>query len=139
MNVAISYFKGDRDQAIRLLEWIRELGGLGSHRLYLMHAFDCQPVPAILPFTDVPDSEKVANGDWQASTAARSAAAPNSMFRTFAWHFYYAKNGPWLFLEPDAIPLKRGWLDRMESEYQVAGKPFFGANVVIPQVPPHLT
>lgn len=37
---------------------------------------------------------------------------------------------PWLWMEYDLIPLKRGWLKAMEAEYWRAGKPFMA-----PQVP----
>jgi len=33
---------------------------------------------------------------------------------------------PWLWLEPDAIPLKADWLDQLAREYQHRGKPFLG-------------
>lgn len=139
MNVALAYHKGDRDQAVRWMEWVRDLGGIGSHQLFTICAFDCEPIEGILPSTMIPDSERVPGGEWSASSAARSAAAPNAMLRTFAWHFHLQKLGPWAFIEPDCIPLKPGWIDSLEQEYLLAGKPFMGARVLIPNVPEHLT
>lgn len=33
---------------------------------------------------------------------------------------------PWLFLEPDAVPLKPGWMQTLADEYKRGGKPFMG-------------
>jgi hypothetical protein len=35
--------------------------------------------------------------------------------------------GPWLWCEPDCVPVKRDWLYRIESEYRAGGKPFMGS------------
>lgn len=138
MNLALSYHTGAREQTLRWLEWVRELGGLGRHTLYTICAFDCEPVPDILPNIKIADAERL-TGDWQAEKPARSAAAPNSMLRTFAWKFYLEKLGPWLFIEPDAIPLKPGWIDILEAEYISGKQPFMGNRVLIERVPEHMT
>src|SRR5882724_1852572 len=143
MNLAMAYHFGDRDQAVRWLEWVKELGGLGTHRLFLMRAFDCKPIPEILPFTDVKDEEQIKEVagqlEWSSTEPMRSASAPNSMFRQFAWMFYLQKLGHWMFIEPDCIPLSSGWHDKIESGYLKCGKPFFGAHVLIESVPEHLS
>jgi hypothetical protein len=33
---------------------------------------------------------------------------------------------PFLFMEPDAIPLCEGWIDQIEAEYRACGSPFMG-------------
>ncbi len=138
LNIAVAYHKRDRDQFIRWMNHVNELGGLGTHKLYTIHAFDCEPAPDIIPSVKLTDADKII-GDWQSSSPARSAAAPNSMFRTFAWYFYLQKLGPWMFCEPDCIPLKKGWLDTLEAEYIRGGKPFMGAHVKIDRVPEHMS
>ena len=35
-------------------------------------------------------------------------------------------NNPWLWMEADAIPLKRGWLEKLQDLYWVGGKSFAG-------------
>lgn len=52
----------------------------------------------------------------------------NSLFKAAALH---ARNvgEPFLFLEPDAVPIRPQWLEAIESEYQRCGKPFMGAVV----------
>ncbi len=143
MNIAMAYFKGDRELAIKWLNWVKELGGLGDHKLFLIRAFDCDPIPQILPFTEVKDEEcqiePKGQQDWQSREPMRSASAPNSMFRQLAWKFYNEKLGPYLFIEPDCIPLVPGWHDKWWDEYVRGGKPFCGAKVLIESVPEHLT
>ncbi len=143
MNIAMAYFKGDRELAIKWLNWVKELGGLGNHKLFLIRAFDCDPIPEVLPFTEVKDeecqTEPKGQQDWQSREPMRSASAPNSMFRQLAWKFYNEKLGPYLFIEPDCIPLVTGWHDKLWDEYVRGGKPFCGAKVLIESVPEHLT
>lgn len=138
MNVAMAYYNGARDQVTRWMTHVAELGGLGNHKLFTMPAFDCDPVPDILPNTRLKDEEQITS-DWQNTQPARSAAAPNSMFRQFAWHFYLNKLGPWLFIEPDCVPLVKDWTYILETEYVKGGKPFMGAHVQIERVPEHMS
>ena len=44
---------------------------------------------------------------------------------------------PILWLEPDAIPVKPGWLDAIADEYEICGKPFMGHLEPLCR-PPHL-
>lgn len=39
---------------------------------------------------------------------------------------YINKDQPWLFLEMDMTPIKKGWADELEAEYRACGKPFMG-------------
>lgn len=50
-------------------------------------------------------------------------AGPNALFFTTAQQL---EGNPFLWLEPDAVPMSPGWLDAIEAEYQSAGKPFLG-------------
>ena len=36
------------------------------------------------------------------------------------------RDQPWLWLEMDMTPIKRGWLDKLQHEYDSCGKPFMG-------------
>jgi hypothetical protein len=132
--------------AIRWMKWVKTLGDTAGHRLFLLPAADMdarevvEAAESAFPgaVTVLRDAENI-KSDWQSTDLARSAAGPNSAFRQLAWHFFLNKLGPWLFCEMDCIPLKPGWLNAIETEYQRAGKPFMGAHVLIPKVPPHLT
>lgn len=142
MNFAVPFHEGDKDQAQRWLSWVEELGGMGRHRLWLM------PVKGLttdfktgLPFEVIKDGSGIRT-DWSKGDGeVRDAAGANSMIRQLCWHFYLAKAGAWTFMEPDAIPLREGWHDAWEDEYNQARKHFMGA--LVPgkpgQYPDHLT
>lgn len=138
MNIAHAYCSADRDQSVRWQEQIKKWGGLGQHRLFLLRAFGCEPIPEILPFTPLTDYAKVTS-NWSGGTGnvLDSAAGPNSMWRMFARYFHANQLGPWFYCEPDCIPLFPDSLDRWEAEYLQAGKDFMGAFVDFPA--PHLT
>jgi len=53
--------------------------------------------------------------------------APNSMFRVGCKFVAQTYRQPFLWLEPDAVPLKPSWLDDLSGEYQACGKSFMGA------------
>jgi hypothetical protein len=55
---------------------------------------------------------------------------PNLVFQQILWLYNYNKiAGPFLWCEPDAIPVKPTWLDDLFSEYEQGQKPFMGAFV----------
>lgn len=55
---------------------------------------------------------------------------PNSAFKQILWCYAHDKlQGPFLWCEPDCIPIKPHWLDRLFDEYERARKPFMGALV----------
>lgn len=51
--------------------------------------------------------------------------APNHAFQCVARHMRMLGK-PWLWMEPDAWALHRDWLDVIEREYKLAGKPVMG-------------
>lgn len=52
---------------------------------------------------------------------------PNMMFRAAVEHIRTTIRQPFLWLEPDMIPLREGWMDCIANEYKRAGRPFMGA------------
>jgi hypothetical protein len=55
---------------------------------------------------------------------------PNLVFSQILWLYHYNKiAGPFLWCEPDAIPVRADWLDAIFSEYEEEKKPFMGAFV----------
>lgn len=51
--------------------------------------------------------------------------APNFVFQQMAWRMREVGK-PWLWFEPDAWPLTKGWLDKLEQRYFECGKPVMG-------------
>lgn len=133
MQIALAYHKGDQDQATRWASWVAELGGVTRHQLFIMPSRGADPIdPQATAWNRVEfvvDSYGIVS-NWNADDPIRDASGPNSMFRQLAWFFLDRARGPWMFCEPDAIPLRSTWLDELEAEYIRMQKPYMGA--VIP-------
>jgi hypothetical protein len=109
------------------LDWCADLGGLEGHKLLLVgpHGFE------------LPASVR-AWGSYEYLVDRRNVTGwpqgPNSMFEQVGWHLALHKHtGPWLWCEPDCIPLRTGWAAELEHEYKAnalpAKKPFMGVIV----------
>lgn len=126
MICVIAFYAGDSKLAKRLLRWIRDLGGVKSHSCLLVADFDT-------PLEDAQDCQSIA-AEAFASVELISNDEPvsgwipgsDSLFKTAA----LACGGqPFLFVEPDATPLKPSWADEIETAYRSCGKPFMGSLV----------
>ena len=55
---------------------------------------------------------------------------PNLIFEQIIWLQYNNKlSGPFLWCEPDCVPVVPDWLERIDEEYRHCGRAFMGANV----------
>lgn len=146
MRVAISVAEHEVEMADRWFSWVCELGGTDGHSLHLIPVSGLD-ISVLLPKANqafggrvlVQKDEEGETSDWQAKDLVRSASGPNSAFRQVAWDTYMNKRGPYFWCELDCIPLRKDWLDRLESEYASCGKPFMGSKVEIQDVPPHMS
>jgi hypothetical protein len=123
LNVILPFHSGDRDQALRLIAHIQNLGTREGN-FYLMtqqHNIDQAMLPAgwkwIIDYLNV-------KSDWR--TGVNDASGPNAMWAQTAREMCRLQKGPWLWLEPDAVPLRGDWLEALEAEYLRGGKPFMG-------------
>lgn len=137
MNVVLPFHPGDQDQAEHLLRWIAELGKVDA-TVFLMCSDECNlsfmvdlAARAFVAHEWIRDYEKI-KSDWSTGdrTKPRSAAGANSLFRQTAWHMYHNKLGPWLWLEPDAIPTSKDWFKQISQAYEAGRRPFMGAKVI---------
>ncbi len=122
MLIVLPFYNGDAPQLLNLLLWIKQLGGAKAH-------------PALF----VAD----AGVDWRYASQIRELAkdcfhsiqlittedsvtgwpqGANALFNRAAAHC----REPWLWLEPDAIPLHPAWADIIAEEYAKCGKQFMG-------------
>jgi hypothetical protein len=132
--------------AHRWFDWVCELGGTDGHHLYLIPSSGLD-ISALIPMASAAFGSRVSRikdeeeqtSDWQNTEQLRSASGPNSAFRQVAWHFYMNVHEPYFWCELDCIPLRKDWLDRLETEYKSCGKPFMGAHVQIESVPEHMS
>lgn len=127
MWVAIGLCRKDFPLAKALVQWIAQLNSSLSHGALIICDPDVEWADAhdLLVITSKAFQRTeivVTNESWQSWPAG-----PNALFKRAAQFFQNRKIGPWLWLEPDAIPLKAGWLDKIEQAYFAAGKPFLGS------------
>lgn len=139
MTVVIPCHKGDQHQAERLLKWIAEMGKVEAQCL-LFCAKDCNH-PYLLSLAQCAFTNAIWEEDrenikcrWADKIPGQlDASGPNSLFRQISMFFYLpVPKGPWLFLEPDAVPCRPDWYRMLKAEYATAvarGKPIMGFRV----------
>lgn len=127
--VVIPFCMKDAMLALRNLEWQAELGD--------------KMTECVLTYDDGTSDSWIS----QITTAAKKSYGivrafrysnppagywpPNWAFKKSAEHMMQTSEPhPWLWLEPDAIPLCPNWLKKMEDAYYETSKPFFA-----PQIP----
>lgn len=122
MLIALPYCSTDREQAQKLCDWMAELDTYPNHTLLIFQEKQAQPLTIKAEFRKVETISFVDSFNrWPISTT--------NAFQTVARHIEYNQKQPFLFLEPDCVPLKKGWLDAIEAEYGRTKKPFMGAFV----------
>jgi hypothetical protein len=132
MLVVLPVGPQDREQAIRWLNWVEELGGIGSHRLMVACARRVSNPTELSRSYElyVPHDED--ERGWPMS--------PNHLFKRVAQHITWSPNPEaYFWCEPDCIPLVPGWLDLLDSEYRTCGQYFMGAQVNIQGTPEHMS
>jgi len=128
MTVVIPFHRGDVHLALSLLEWIKLLGKHPTHNCLLV--VDCA-----MEWGSSMDALNLANGIFR-STSLITNDKPTegwipgscSLFAAAAQHME-SIGEPFLWVEPDATPLHKGWLDAISAAYQQCGKPFLGSLV----------
>ena len=132
MLVVLPVGPQDREQAVRWLDWVEELGGIGSHRLMVACARGV-PNPTELGRSYelyIPHDQD--ERGWPMS--------PNHMFKRVAQHITWGPNPEaYFWCEPDCIPLVSGWIDLLDSEYRTCGQYFMGAQVKVEGTPEHMS
>lgn len=120
----------DLEIAKLLLGWIGQLGGMQSHTALLIKS-------ASLPDAAFSDLFTRAQGAGFAKVFTERQSStqwdrlgwpwgPNDMFGLAVEWVQRNAQRPFLWLEPDAIPLKAGWLACLETEYNRHAKPYMG-------------
>lgn len=140
MILAFGFCGRDADQALRWFRWVKALDGQPSPFECLLVAdagtpFDkaCAVAEAAREAFDIVSvvATKTSVNGWP--------AGPNALWQRGAKECQ-KKGTSFLWMEPDAIPLKRGWLNRIHEDYKRAAKSFMGRVYVCqqPNMPTHL-
>lgn len=142
MLVVFTLCRKDAAQALKVAEWMRELGPQKQHDCIMtnprnMNKFEESPaVPAFKALQDVFNKVDVFI-PWDEDEREWPYPA-NHMFTRVCQEIEWNRGGcPFLWMEPDAIPIKPGWLDAIEKEFQACGKVFMGDYVNLPNIAPH--
>lgn len=110
--------------ALKLMQWITEITPPQNRLLVISHDF--QTPPSMVEA--VADNAKRVFSQIKVLSYSPPLAdqwPPTVAFKAAA--FYMQKVGsPWLWTEPDAVPIKPNWLDKLEQVYWGCGKAFAG-------------
>jgi hypothetical protein len=125
MLCTLPVYKGDVDRLLDLVRWMRQLGGCKDHAAVIV-------ADAATPASDAFKLKNEAShvfSEIEITATDRSVMGwpegPNELFLAAA-RFAKQRNMHWLFLEPDAVPLCPGWLDKIDIEYRVRGARYLG-------------
>jgi len=127
MLVVLPVTRADSELAVKLARWISTLGGGANHSLLVAATHQSkeagEEVINILQgsfataHTFIPESEHELG--WPSSS--------NFMFQKTAGHLFARGNRlPFYWFEADNVPVKATWLDELQTEYNLAQKPFMG-------------
>jgi len=134
MIVAISYHDGDLDLMTRWANHVQKLGPYLNHHLVLLpvHGAPTAGIEQRLAGSFSKLSIEVCH-----HTERGWPISCNKAFETMAWAAYQKYKQPFLWMEPDAVPLKQGWINDIENEYKAKQRPFMGDYVAIVGVMPN--
>jgi hypothetical protein len=113
----------DADSAVPMLEWMRSLDGQLDYDCYLTlnQSITKQPIidAATALFRTVTVLETDAPDAWP--------QGKNYVFQNFVRYLDDKRiKDCFMWLEPDGVPLKKGWLTAIEQAHVAGGKPFSG-------------
>jgi len=125
--LVLPFHAGDAALALKNLLWIEELDGKIAMHCILSHD-DKTPSAAVAEMTAVATRvfKSVEVFFYPAPEKRHWPAAPNWAWQNIARWMAFKHNEPWLWLESDAVPLRKGWLTDIEAEHIRGKKPFSG-------------
>lgn len=127
----LPYCLKDHAQATRLLNWIKTLDGQVSGHALVLVADDAVPMDTKKAIQDL---GKTVFRSVETLLVKAPAPVNNNyhvpaavMFGKASAHIDACYKWPWLWLEPDAVPLRAGWLDELALAYDDCPKRFMGS------------
>jgi hypothetical protein len=141
--VVLPFTGGDLRLAAELLDWIDHLGGARENAALLIA--DCKLAPAQVDPIRAKSATVFKRVELIATPRPlpneKWPAGPNWMFETcLRWSEQTRNKAAFLWLEPDCVPMREGWLRDIENAYFGVSKrkPFMG-QVILPGLPklPH--
>jgi len=134
MIVAISYYDGDLAQMRRWASHVAKLGSYKAHKLILA------PVRGVST-EGIKDTLQGVFGEIIIENCTHVQTgwpiSCNLAFEQVCWLVSMKLKEPFLWMEPDAIPLTPDWIDKIAAAYASCGKPFMGDFVGINGIMPN--
>lgn len=134
--------------ALKLADWIAELGGVSTHECLLSVNLTTDRLKLHEPILKKL-REAFANVSYYVQSPEDERPGPPDMPHVFAANNAFirvnkdviqcAADKPYLWSEADAIPLSAEWLNQIQTEFFACGKPFMGDRVIYPNVPEHMS
>lgn len=133
MKLAIAYSHIDARAALRLLCWIHHLGGKNLPLVVVA----TQMATRTKPHEHI---QNLLKGEFpnHVSHVAKTQDErgwPRSATHLFIQSLHFCAGDDMFWLEPDALPIRRGWYERLVSEYRSSKKTFMGR--LIPEAATH--
>lgn len=136
MIVVLNVSHKDSELALRNMRWMAELGGCKKHEIILQSS-------VIAAANGLVNELEPAAKEVFGTTSLRIADlqdergwpwSPNAAWLDAVQFIRTKVQKPWLWMEPDAIPIKEGWLDMIEEEYLriPSDRYFMGGEVKVP-------
>lgn len=118
MTIIFPFFAGDAPNLLNLLRWVQELGGCTGHNAVLVAD---ESVSAETAMTAVSSCRKSFDETELITCPATQGwpQGPNALWLAAARHVKENKLGPWLFMEPDAVPLNGEWANQLALNYLI--------------------
>lgn len=116
----------DVDQAIHHAKWLKQLGTKWPNKAVVAFDAECPSEKVTSFVTLLSDSfETVERLFYPTPPDKKYPAVANFVFARVA-EYMARGTSPWLWMEADAVVLKRDWLSKIQDEYDAAGKRFMG-------------
>jgi hypothetical protein len=127
LTVLLPYCTKDLTLARNLLLWIGELGGCPNHSCLL-------GADSAIKQEDRDELKKLAQDVFGHASSVivtvgqveQYQQACNRMFERLSFQLMQTTKWPFLWLEPDCVPLKKGWLDELADGYYSQPRRYFG-------------
>lgn len=139
----LPYCETDAPMATRLLNWINELDAKVDHHLLIV-ADNAVPIEIKRSIDalgkSVFTSAYTIEPKCPAAVGMNYHPAAAVMFERAMFHIDSCLKWPWLWMEPDCVPLKSGWMDALADAYEQCPKRFMGSIAKVQQtdVPPQV-
>jgi hypothetical protein len=130
--VVIPYHNGDAPLTIQNLKWQIRMGQEQRYDCLLATSKNTiNQFQVEIATLATKAYRRVDNYLYQEPPQNRWPQAANHVFQCVARFMQHADKRPWLWAEPDLVPLCKEWLDVLQAEYMNCGKPIMGSIVPV--------